>query len=146
MGIHIENHAFCYCFLYVVSTLKKHWLVYNRGQTPQKVAIWCWHNVIFGLHGINIQHSKNKFSVNTCERRWLTMSYFILCSHAYVFLFASLFSCVFACFFRRFLICSDFQTSSFLFSVVSRLDLSKIYGQPGFDWHIPIIWLCPKLG
>ena len=39
MGIHIENHAFCYCFLYVVSTLKKHWLVYNRGQPPQKVAI-----------------------------------------------------------------------------------------------------------
>jgi hypothetical protein len=146
MVIHIENHAFCYCFLYVVSTLKKHWLVYNRGQPPQKVAIWCWHNVIFGLHGINIQHSKNKFSVNTCERRWLTMSYFILFSYAYVFLFASLFSCVFACFFRRFLICSDFQTSSFLFSVVSRLDLSKIYGQPGFNWHIPIIWLCPKLG
>jgi hypothetical protein len=116
------------------------------GATPQKVAIWCWHNVIFGLHGINIQHSKNKFSVNTCERRWLTMSYFILFSYAYVFLFASLFSCVFACFFRRFLICSDFQTSSFLFSVVSRLDLSKIYGQPGFNWHIPIIWLCPKLG
>lgn len=144
MGIRIENHAFCYCFLYVVSTLKKHWLVYNPGATPQKVAIWCWHNVIFGLHGRNIQHSKSKFSVNTCKRRWLTMSYFF---HMLMFFCLPVFFhvCLHVSFEGKFV--PIFKLPVFLFSVVSRLDLSEICGQPGFKfWHIAIIWLCPKLG